>query len=122
LPSFGQYLSRERELRALTREDVATGTRLSATAIAALEEDRFEALPAEAFTLGYIRSYASCIGLDPDDAVLRYQEARQQPDAPAVAKGVAKPPGPSRPWWLVPAVLGAASLAALAVVGYFLMR
>ncbi len=117
MQSFGKYLSRERELRALTREDVAHATRLSAGAIASLEEDRFEALPAEAFTLGYIRSYASCIGLDPDDAVLRYQEARQE------AAGAAPPapePAPRRKRWLGPVVI-AALFVALAVVGELLL-
>ncbi len=77
MSSFGAWLARERELRALTRDDVARATRLPPPSIAALEEDRFDALPGEAFTVGYIRSYAACIGLSPDEAVLRYREARQ---------------------------------------------
>jgi cytoskeletal protein RodZ len=120
VPSFGKYLSRERELRALTREDVAHATRLSAGAIASLEEDRFEALPAEAFTLGYIRSYATCIGLDPDDAVLRYQEARQEA---AGAAAPAEKPAPQSRSWVAPIVLGvlvvvAAALEALHLLGH----
>jgi cytoskeletal protein RodZ len=118
VPSFGKYLSRERELRALTREDVARATRLSAGAIASLEEDRFEALPAEAFTLGYIRSYATCIGLDPDDAVLRYQEARQE--AAAIAAPPAAPPPEPRSW-VPPVVLGVLALVAIALEALHLM-
>ncbi len=77
MTSFGRYLLQERELRAMSREEVARVTRLPLGAILAIEEDRFDALPAEVFAVGYIRNYASAIGLDPNDAVLRYQEARQ---------------------------------------------
>jgi cytoskeletal protein RodZ len=76
--SFGKYLTRERELRAVSRTEVAQATRLSVEALVALEEDRFEALHGEAFAIGAIRSYARCIGLAEDDAVLRFQEMVQQ--------------------------------------------
>jgi cytoskeletal protein RodZ len=119
VPSFGKYLSRERELRALSREDVAQSTRLSAGAIAALEEDRFEALPAEAFTLGYIKSYASCIGLDPVDAVLRYQEARQELTGAAPPTEAPRP----RPWrWVALALLGLGLVFLAAGLALFGMR
>ncbi len=105
MASFGRYLAQERELRALSRDDVARQTRLSLASIAALEEDRYEALPGEAFVLGYVRSYAGCIGLAPDEAVLRYQEYRQETTEPAEA------PKPRRRV-LLPAGLAAAVLLA----------
>jgi cytoskeletal protein RodZ len=76
--SFGKYLIRERELRAVTHAEVAQATRLSVEALVALEEDRFDALYGEAFAVGAIRNYARCIGLNEDDAVLRFQEMVQQ--------------------------------------------
>jgi cytoskeletal protein RodZ len=76
--SFGKYLTRERELRAMSRTEVAQTTRLSVEALEALEDDRFDALHGEAFAVGAIRSYARCIGLNEDDAVLRFQEMIQQ--------------------------------------------
>jgi cytoskeletal protein RodZ len=76
--SFGKYLTRERELRAVTHAEVAQATRLSVDALVALEEDRFDALYGEAFAIGAIRNYARCIGLNEDDAVLRFQEMVQE--------------------------------------------
>ncbi|MHB1846847.1 MAG: helix-turn-helix domain-containing protein [Deltaproteobacteria bacterium] len=123
MTSFGRYLVQERELRALSREEVARVTRLSPGAIAALEEDRFETLPAEVFTIGYIRSYAACIGLDANEAVLRYQESRQG-SAPAASDGPAVPPASSKvrrvrlPGWAIAGALGfgAGLFAALRLV------
>jgi cytoskeleton protein RodZ len=88
--SFGKYLTRERELRAVTRVEVAQATRLSVEALVALEEDRFEVLHGEAFAVGAIRNYARCIGLSEDDAVLRFQEMVQQ-------RRAAEPVPPLRP-------------------------
>ncbi len=75
METFGRYLTRQRELRGLTREDVVRATKLSAQAVEALEADRPEALPGRAFAVGWIRSYAACIGLDPDETVLRFEES-----------------------------------------------
>ncbi|HUB10099.1 MAG TPA: helix-turn-helix transcriptional regulator [Myxococcales bacterium] len=116
MSSFGAWLARERELRALTREDVARTTRLPPPSVAALEEDRFDALPGEAFTVGYIRSYAACIGLSADEAVLRYREARQ------AGEPAQEPARASRP--LLPRALLAAAglLLAAGAVGLAWLR
>lgn len=81
--SFGKYLSQQRELRALPREEVAKATRIALPHLVALEEDRLEDLPGDAFAIGFIRSYAEFVGLNVDDTVLRFQE--QHPIAPAPA-------------------------------------
>jgi cytoskeletal protein RodZ len=72
---FGRYLARERELRSITLKHVAEVTRISEDYLRALEEGRHDRLPGRVFIVGYVRSYAKCIGLSPDDAVLRYQES-----------------------------------------------
>jgi len=78
MESFGRYLAQQRELRGLTAADVARETRLSPTAIGALEGDRFDELPARVFVVGYLRAYARCVGLGPEELVARYDEWRVQ--------------------------------------------
>ena len=82
MESFGQYLTREREFRQISRDEIITATRISTVAIIALEEDKCDELPAETFVKGYIQAYAKYIGLNPDDTVLRYEEylAKQNVD------------------------------------------
>lgn len=95
MESFGRYLAQQRELRGMTRAEVVRLTRLSPQAIDALEEERFEALPAKAFVVGYLRLYAAAIGMNADEAVLRFEEWYQAhpeagPPAPARLPGAAR--------------------------------
>jgi cytoskeletal protein RodZ len=71
---FGKFLTQQRELRGMSRDDVARSTRIPLNVIAALETGQVERLPARVFVVNYIKAYARVIGLEPDEAVLRYEE------------------------------------------------
>jgi len=75
LQAFGRWLRQERELRDLEREDLAAATRLGPGVIEALESGDAARMPPRAYVVGYLRSYAAAAGLDPDELVLRWQEA-----------------------------------------------
>ncbi len=82
--SLGEYLKRERELRQISLEEVAEGTKIAIYRLRAMEADGWDKLPAEIFVKGFIKSYAEFIGLVPEDVILRYQEyaAQERPDEP----------------------------------------
>jgi len=63
---FGEELRRERELRDVTRDQLAAATRISVRQVEALETGRFEILPAKVFSRGFVRAIALHLGLDPD--------------------------------------------------------
>ncbi len=71
---FGRYLTQQRELRGLSRQDVVKATRIPGSIITALEEGQVERLPGRVFVLNYIRAYATTIGVAADEALLRYEE------------------------------------------------
>jgi cytoskeletal protein RodZ len=75
LQHFGRWLKQERELRDLERDDLAAATRLGVGVIEALESGDEARMPPRAYVVGYLRSYATAAGLDPDELVLRWQEA-----------------------------------------------
>jgi cytoskeletal protein RodZ len=75
LQAFGRWLKQERELRDLSREELAASTRLGPAVIEALESGDEARMPPRAYVVGYLRSYAAAVGLDADEAVLRWQEA-----------------------------------------------
>ncbi len=87
--AFGHYLSRQRELRGISLSQIAEQTRIGVANLRALEQDQRERLPARVFLVGHIRAYALAIGLNPDEAVLRYDEAQQclPPIEPKAAAG-----------------------------------
>ena len=75
LAAFGRHLVQERELRGLTRDDVVRATRLPASAIEAIESGDAERTPHRAYVVVYLRGYAAAVGLDPDEVILRFEEA-----------------------------------------------
>lgn len=78
LAAFGRYLVQERELRGLSREDVARATRLTTSAIEAIESGD-PSRTHRAYVVVYLRGYAAAVGLDADDVVLRFEEALGPP-------------------------------------------
>jgi transcriptional regulator with XRE-family HTH domain len=79
---IGQALKAVRQYQALTLDEVAEFTRVRATYLAAIEEMRLELLPSRPFTIGYIRAYASALGLDPDLAADRFRNDEPVLDEP----------------------------------------
>lgn len=75
LAAFGRWLAQARELRGLGRDDVVRATKLPASFLEALESGDAERIPPRAYTVGYLRSWATAVGLDPDEVVLRFEEA-----------------------------------------------
>jgi cytoskeletal protein RodZ len=75
--SFGAYLRQSRTLRQVSLDEVATTTKLPARIVAALESDDFAALQDRAHALKVARSYATAIGLDPEETALRLEEDLQ---------------------------------------------
>src|SRR3990172_524326 len=74
MDSLGEHLKRERELRGISLRHISDVTKIHMKYLEALEENHFEALPAEAFTKGFLRSYARCVGIDPDEVILIYKQ------------------------------------------------
>ncbi len=70
--TLGELLHRTRKAGHKTVEEAAEATKIPTNFIRALERDDFEKLPGEVFVRGFIRLYASYLGLDPDDTFRHY--------------------------------------------------
>jgi len=75
---LGKYLRENREAKDITLEEIEQVSNISLTYLRALEAGQDHVLPAATFTVGFLRQYARCIGLDPEDVVLRYRTATQK--------------------------------------------
>jgi len=60
----GTYLRRQREARHMTLAELSRTTKIKESNLTALEEARFEALPARVFIVGYVGAYARAVGAD----------------------------------------------------------
>ncbi len=76
----GEQLRAARIGRGLSLEEVAHDTRISWHYLEALEEERFEFLPAPIYARGFMRSYATYLGLDPVQAVAHVPEQLPRPE------------------------------------------
>lgn len=80
MSSVGASLRELRVRQGVSLEEVARATRINPRYLEALEADDFAALPAPAFTRGFIRAYCQVLQSPADDALLLYH---QQTGAPA---------------------------------------
>jgi cytoskeleton protein RodZ len=71
--TVGQYLRQEREKRKVTLDSVAKVTRITKENLEALENDEFQAISAPVFARGFLRNYATYLGLDPRELLARYE-------------------------------------------------
>ena len=71
---IGASLREARTRRALSLDDVTAGLRIRERYVTALEEERWELLPGEAYSKGFLRMYAEFLGLDGGLYVDEYNE------------------------------------------------
>jgi cytoskeleton protein RodZ len=88
MESLGQYLKKLREERGFALEDVAEETKLREKYLRALEQDRFEALPAEVYAKLFLKLYAQFLKIDKKELYSRYESQR----TPAQRKAVPTTP------------------------------
>ncbi len=100
VPSIGRYLARQRKLRGMELDELVTLTRIPRRSLERLEGGAFDGVT-DGFVRGFVRTVASAIGLDPDEAVARMLV---EPDL-----------GPRRAWPRAGAVLAAAGAFLLLV-------
>ncbi|HSH49509.1 MAG TPA: helix-turn-helix domain-containing protein, partial [Halomonas sp.] len=85
--SPGEMLRHGRQALELSREEVAAALNLRPAVIQGLEDDSYDEVPVAIYRRGYLRSYASLLGLDPEPVIAAYRarnadEASEPPTQP----------------------------------------
>lgn len=78
-------MRRRREERGVALRDIATATKISVSALEALERNDISRLPGGIFLRAIVRNYATEIGADPEETVREFIECF--PDESVVAGG-----------------------------------
>ncbi len=92
----GSELRAARQRLGWALPDVANGLRIRLVYLEAIEEGRLSALPGTAYAVGFVRTYATSLGLDPDEVARRFraesQDVNKKPEltfpAPVPQRGV----------------------------------
>ncbi len=82
-PQVGAELATARERAGRTLAEMARALRIRIAFLEALEDGRILDLPSRAYALGFLRSYATALGLDADEAVRRFKAEAAELDRPA---------------------------------------
>ena len=67
--SVGARLRAAREARQISLQQIATTTKISVSALEALEQTNLSRLPGGIFTRAFVRAYATEVGLDPEETM-----------------------------------------------------
>ena len=69
---IGSRLRQAREARGLTLGDIAAATKISMTALVAMEHNEFARLPGGVFRKAYVKAFAAEVGLNADELARQY--------------------------------------------------
>jgi helix-turn-helix protein/uncharacterized protein DUF4115 len=122
-PQVGQVLRKARTERGIELVEVERVTYIRIKFLRAMEEDRWEALPAPAYALGFLSTYARFLGLDDQALVDQYKRSaegadRAEPIPPKVLQpGVVRRGRPIKPLAMVFTGLVAAAALGLVIAG-----
>lgn len=118
-----ELLRRLRDTRALaglSLSDVERDTRINRVYLEAIEDGRFEDIPAPVYARGFVRSYARYLGLDPEESVAA-MPILARPLGLEPMPGLRRRVTPLLPAINVPVAGAIAAAVVLAVVAYFLL-
>ena len=80
METLGEYLKTKRETRNITLEEVSKVTKIRRAILEAFESNRYDLLPPRVFAQGFLKTYASYLGLDESEVVKQYHEALEGRD------------------------------------------
>ena len=114
-PTLGDGLRAARAVSGQSLAELSITTRVHTRYLTALEQNDFSVLPSRVFAIGYVRAYASALGLDEQLAVERFKRESPDPSVPLQApSGVAFQEVRRQS----PRVIAAIALVAVAVLGW----
>ena len=112
LPSFCAELREARQRGGYSVADAAHVLRIQEHYLEALEEGRFDQIPGTTYTIGFLRSYAGFLGLDPDEIIDAYKrEQGLDKNEQRLAFPSPTDSSPKPKFWLILLVLVLAGLA-----------
>ncbi|NTV48988.1 MAG: DUF4115 domain-containing protein [Geobacteraceae bacterium] len=122
--SPGAVLRRCREFHGITLQEASESTKIGISHLRALEEDQIHEFANQAYLKGFLRIYATYLGLNSEDVSRMYGKLFGVPDEkPDTARvSAASPRRPRGPVSLKKVLLPALLLAAILVTAYFFKR
>lgn len=78
MQEISELLVKAREAKGVDLEQAVHDTNISKVFLQGLETNNYDYFPAETYVLGFLRNYASYLGLDPEQVVKLYKQTKLQ--------------------------------------------
>ena len=88
---FGEELAQQRESKGVSLEQMAKATKIRKPVLEALEAGRFEELPPDVFTIGFLKLYAAQIDINPVQLVAQYKRLGRDDEPEEGQRPAARP-------------------------------
>jgi cytoskeleton protein RodZ len=88
---LGAQLKHAREAQGLSLKEIALRTKISVSALEAVERNDFTRLPGGIFGRSFIRAFALEVGVDPDATVASFVEELERSEREAALRGAIRP-------------------------------
>ena len=79
MQTVGEFLRAERLKKSLSIKDVESAISIRALYLNAIEEGNYNVVPGEVYLKGFIRNYATFLGLDSREVMDLYRQTKEQP-------------------------------------------
>ncbi|WP_094607545.1 Cytoskeleton protein RodZ [Sporomusa silvacetica DSM 10669] len=86
MQTVGEFLRAERIKKALSIKDVESAISIRALYLNAIEEGDYDIVPGEVYLKGFIRNYATFLGLDPQTVIELYCQNKEQTNENIIAE------------------------------------
>jgi cytoskeletal protein RodZ len=120
MTQLGQMLRDARESKGISLAEAEEATRIRRKYLQALEEADYDVLPPSVYSRGFLRSYATYLGLDPKEALAAFQDGAQTHTELREPQIISEPlvPGSSVNWEFVAGVLMLIAVGVILVLVY----
>lgn len=120
MSELGQMLRDIRESKGISLAEAEEATKIRRKYLQALEDDNYDALPPSVYVRGFLRSYATYLGLNPEEALAAYHDGTQTPASPQEPQIISEPLVPDSPvnWELLAGVLMLMAVGVILVLVY----
>lgn len=96
IQKVGERMADARKALGLALEDIAESTRIPLRHLQAIEASNYDALPASTYSVGFVKTYARLVGLDPDVIGAEFREERGEVQSARIDYTPFEPADPSR--------------------------
>lgn len=122
MESLGDFLQEARQKKNYTLHQIANETHISLKYLEALENEEYSVFPGEPYLKGFLRTYSTSLGLDPDEIIRLYEKIKMAETPTPIEQLIPKPRPNLRPFIMITILIilfGGVVFGTIKLAGFF---